>query len=666
LHTTKANKYEKTTKPQNHKTTKPQNRKYKGFGWKMQIFALFFLMPMAGKAQKTVQFGQKVLEKMQHCRSQSKPASMEILSKEILQVNGTIQGQAWLWANDTLNLTQALTFKLPQGWQASATLPQSYLYAGDSLLISFTLAYPTANLPFYPQEIQIEIPIKVDSGTTKTVGKVYFTPYNTVELWNEYDFGALDRTWLMEGGNRNTPTRIYIPRNEIPVSDLNLATDTLGGVYQESVIKQQVYVKGLAYTVPMRDIFNPLGEVQDGNDTLNVTNRRGRFFGQTFTGTITGRLLSPITNDANIDRNIPLSGVLIRLKERDRFSWHETFAEVLTDANGFFTISYGVEQSAAEGDDVELYLEIVAQNTTYQIRATRRYNPFSANSLQVFDIGTVGQHLGTLALGDIITTIGQMRSVNWATRAWAYVENQGGYPLHKGLLIMPNNNPRSSYFIGYGLVHISICTPERDFDHENTMYHEFGHFLMWNLQDKNMNLVYGNPLTQDTQHRWSEESSLTLAWSEGWADAIQMIMDAAHWWEDEEYGHNARSFGNSWNAYYERQRNYSSAGIVNPPINRGFFAEYYIANALYDMWDGADKGFPNIYPANSPTVTAVTVGHDDLPDWNDNFSVSIRDILTPLWRNVPSNVMEYFYRFRDNVILIATLLICIQKKVVIL
>jgi hypothetical protein len=91
----------------------------------------------------------------------------------------------------------------------------------------------------------------------------------------------------------------------------------------------------------------------------------------------------------------------------------------------------------------------------------------------------------------------------------------------------------SSYFTSNGwlnpLIKPTIALEGADADTEGTPYHELGHFLMWNLQGKSHILAFG-------PHSLEEESRLRLAWSEGWANAIEYIMDGAHHWEDEEYG----------------------------------------------------------------------------------------------------------------------------------
>ena len=61
------------------------------------------------------------------------------------------------------------------------------------------------------------------------------------------------------------------------------------------------------------------------------------------------------------------------------------------------------------------------------------------------------------------------------------------------------------------------------------MRHEFGHVIMYKLQGNNIKIPYG--VEGVNGHSWSNENTGLLAWIEGWANAIQMIMDAADYVE---------------------------------------------------------------------------------------------------------------------------------------
>jgi len=73
---------------------------------------------------------------------------------------------------------------------------KSYSYE-YSLLLSFTLSIPDTNsLPFYPQYIQMQVSTgNQDSASQALIwaGRIYFTPYNTIEIWNLEDYYDLKR-----------------------------------------------------------------------------------------------------------------------------------------------------------------------------------------------------------------------------------------------------------------------------------------------------------------------------------------------------------------------------------------------------------------------------------------------------------------------------------------
>ena len=75
---------------------------------------------------------------------------VEILSKEILQVNGVFECTFRIYPNEDIKLSGLPTLKLPAGWKgALITFPQNY-HCKKKMYFSFkiTIKYPTGNLPF--------------------------------------------------------------------------------------------------------------------------------------------------------------------------------------------------------------------------------------------------------------------------------------------------------------------------------------------------------------------------------------------------------------------------------------------------------------------------------------------------------------------------------------
>ncbi|HYF31074.1 MAG TPA: LamG-like jellyroll fold domain-containing protein [Chitinophagaceae bacterium] len=584
-------------------------------------------------------------------------ARAEIENQEI-DVNGVIRGNIILYAMDSIQVNQQATTQGPKDWRITIYLPQQTLFPGQSAVIPFTLEYPVNNLPFFPEEIVIEFPVSkyLDANKSMQVvratGKVYFTPYQTVELISVGAYENMLRTWhTVDSG---IPViRKDIPRDQIPVSDLNFEKDTADGQDMDSIEVRYIRIEGLPYDIPMKVDRSqiPDGWEDDGPDSIEsrIAGNTGNYDARhlRFTGRVRGRLTSVITNDVGMVRVIPLSGIHIKLKERDAF-FDEDFGEMHTDANGFFDFWYDERQSHMEGNRIELYLIIQSKNKNHDIKA-KRHGVFGAAYDQIRELGSIGTN-GGLINGNMVTGIRAFRTVNWAVRSWEYCENVGGHALHNDLTILPHAN--SSRFLADGFLGISapftkptIYLREQDCDQEATTYHEFGHFLMWNIQNRNFITVYSDPSQQG--HFWQRENTPELAWSEGWAAAHQMIMDAAHWWEDQEYGFDETFRYTDFGPLYENRLNWFL-------VNNGIWAENYIGSAIYDLWDG-DPDIPEF--VQTALFGFVRVGSDDAATWTtrDNVRWDYLWILHPIaWTGGSSgkfkNIEEYFYWFRDHVV----------------
>jgi hypothetical protein len=621
------------------------------------------MLPLLGKAQHLTSrnfLGKKVLDKAFQnstpCLSQQEPVYARIISKEIntnvgISTNGwrTLEGQIKLKIDDTLsiNTQDTVKFECERNWQFTVIRTNANYLPNDSLLLNFEIQYSETNLPFYPVMFKVYVPFRHTSGKKTNVlasGRVYFTPYQVAELWSAEDFTELDRTWLVEGSNIDT-TRIYIPRNQIPVSDLNFATDTIGGRSMEDIPTRSVFVKGLAYTIPMKYIGAVPTENQgDGEDsTYTETAERGKRLWRTFRGTISGRLVSRITNDVGRVVDIPLSGVMIKIKDRDAVGMSDVLTTGYSNANGDFFLSYISVQPFTEGRELELFLEIISKNESYDIRVKRNTHITAGVFHTEWEIGQAAQNVGVRQIGNVGINQHPFRALSWAVRSCDYVQNVGGQTLHKNLAIFPNSGTVSSFSAldsgnpQYPLIRMRAEDLQREF----TIYHEMGHFVMWNVQGKNSIDRHGNPAFPNTPNRHFIGDLLPsdFAWVEGWANGFAFIMDGAHWWEDQEYAMNAEFRGQEF--------------LAVQTVNVGIGNEWHLGCTLYDLWDGADKGLPlTIVENNGGVLTNRAIGWDDAGAWDDNVSFSFSSILAPLSSNsqlpLLQNVGEYFERFKNS------------------
>lgn len=89
------------------------------------------------------------------------------------------------------------------------------------LLFSATLHNDSNNLPFHAKDIDIFFKVILnDSIMTieKRRVKIYFTPYNTIEIWNQSDLGILPRSWARLDTVRNSiETCVFIQNGCIDV-----------------------------------------------------------------------------------------------------------------------------------------------------------------------------------------------------------------------------------------------------------------------------------------------------------------------------------------------------------------------------------------------------------------------------------------------------------------
>jgi hypothetical protein len=532
-------------------------------------------------------------------------ARAEISSKEIHQITGSFSLALKFDINEDFIIQGEPQYTLPAGWSGGCTdvLKGKKCEKIKPFGLVVQLAYPAVSLPFYPQTISVSIAVtSVKDTAVKEIivskGKVYFTPYNTVEIWRLADFHNMDRVWLAEGSNIDT-TRKYISKNSIPAS--NIPHNYIMKETWEDDFKL-VRVEGLAYSIPMLAIhpdsfalynnedlptgINPDSLFQEEPSSNEISTQALIRPTRIFRGIIQGRLVTTIINDLGDPVVIPLAGVNVLLKEYDWYA-NENFGETYTDDNGNFTFTYFREQTFAEGRNIELFLKYKTRNGQFDIKV-KPSAIFGGTYEEHSWLGDQGQLINN-NYGDINISNDAFKPLHWAFRAWRFSVNNG-VALIPDLTILPFAN--ESYFLPDGISgwtspinRPTIRLESIDCIHENIIYHEFGHFFQWNIQLRNFTIPIAADKSGD--HDWPFENTSRFAWIEGWGDAFQMIVDAAYRAEDGEYGFDEQSFRLGNGAEFESR-------IPHPTtsINRGFESEYYIACAIYDLWDGPNKGLP--------------------------------------------------------------------------
>ena len=315
-------------------------------------------------------------------------------------------------------------------------------------------------------------------------------------------------------------------------------------------------------------------------DSETVKNPKKRFF-----GSVKGEVNTTITNDYGAKKTFGLSGLKVQLLRKYGGKYYN-FGETFTDETGKFLIPVN---KTKKGNKVKLYLRVYAStDPSYKIQSKKSGTIYKYDQL----LGEFGTDVGNVETSLSINHkySDAFRSVHWARKGLLYFRNND-VPLAGGLTIKINR--LGSWSNSNGLQkYPKIFLKKNDGNNENTIYHEFGHYTMYRLQNKKMRIPFGEKGINN--HGWRTENNGLLSWTEAWANAVMMILDAAHWREDDEYGLRKKGI------YYELLERTGT-------INNGFRSEYLIANAIYDLWDGPDKGLPD----------TLKNGNNRTHGWND-------------------------------------------------
>jgi len=366
--------------------------------------------------------------------------TMEIKSREHHNINSSFFFFIKITFTDSVKFNQNLQIVLPANWSYSTNknISNKNYSKNDTLNIKVTVNYPLSQLPFYATGFQVKtsyyskVPGEISERAIK--GKVYFTPYNSVEIWNSTDFCNLPRKWLEPDTNTTTqPQRITIKKNKIPISDLlnkteNWLEDNKALLYGEC---REIEVKGLAYNVLMTpipiDSLSYYEQIGDGLDSVDVF---GLKLGKVFSGSVTARFTANIINDLGQEKEIHLSGIRVKLLEKD-FWGFQVFGESITDENGYFTISYS-ENQIGEGDCVELMLRYKSEIPDYNITSSNWYGNKYEHDSPEWQAGRTeyGQNAGSQMLTMRTWTDVKNEAftgIHWAGNAVKYFKNNGVY-----------------------------------------------------------------------------------------------------------------------------------------------------------------------------------------------------------------------------------------------
>lgn len=622
---------------------------------------------------------------------QSPLAYLKVETPEHLSVIGQLNVTLKLHFLDSAIISSEIGITLPAGWSTPGinSTPIGQIYKdGDEVSFNFQLNYPVANLPYYPKEIPLGIVLShvndtiYDSVAVQTTAHIYFTPYNTVEVMDMQEYNHPLRKWLQPAVGEEEPERVFIPREEIPISNI---PDTFQVVEEWQNDFQITFVPGLAYAIPMMPIHP---------DSIATMSGGLSKIGYHYIGSVQGNIRGRFRHDptGNLEHHRPLNGLKVAVYTYNIFSkLGIKIGEGVTDANGNFNCDINTNLAFSERS---IFLKVFSQIDEFDIQATSI--PFNSTEYEVFGetltlIYNNGNPSPPINTGLIIRS-NHLQATHLAGQAFRFCNARSGRTLTNGLRIraytlstmfVPNwvNGREGLSIFGSiiakatspGLIYTGGLTKPTIFLHngdahdENTVYHEFGHFLMWQLQGKR----WVNPLTGSfAKHEYTNEYNTQIAWTEGWADGVMSMTDGFYFNQD-----NEMNFDESL-VNHEDRRNFSTFTprtiiIMGNPItffrntvNNGVRSEYYISTTLLDLWDGADKYDPigNITSrtqlfTNTTPPTLVGYPDEDNPVVNpanwDNISLSFQELCNIVAEgnngNVHENVQDFYHRLiRDK------------------
>ena len=104
----------------------------------------------------------------------------QIVSREIEQIDGSLPITIKMYFYDTVTFVSKPQISLPENWQIikSPNLEGQSFLPQQTFEYELWLQHSMSNVPFYPQKIAINF------EDIRAAGMIYFTPYNTVEIWN--------------------------------------------------------------------------------------------------------------------------------------------------------------------------------------------------------------------------------------------------------------------------------------------------------------------------------------------------------------------------------------------------------------------------------------------------------------------------------------------------
>jgi hypothetical protein len=521
--------------------------------------------------------------------------------------------------------------------------------SGDVITRTYEFSYDTLNLPFYPKEILV---LSLDTNIPNEAKRmasahIYFTPWNTIEVFDFHDFLNAKRNWL-EGVDSLAPMRFYIDKNTIPLSDL---PDTFSENDSSKVYSWRK--EGLAFSVPLinPDTFD-YDSVDLVLDDLMMKKDDGcGFWAHRFLGSITNTRIVSINNVENRDLSFVPLGLRHATVEICVNRWpNQVILECSTDEEGYIiyngsrTINFDFCRKNNK-THADIFLRIKLHDKDKWRKFKVEYKDISHNYHQW---ETEGRRLHKNGDNRVAISFGNRVVVNGEDENWifpgehqltrTYTWLRSAYDLSKEE--MGNLGDRLDYFnckvITKEYKHLDLNVDVAQYsswpggnvelginvaqaqNRENTHYHEFGHYFtdMIAINDHTVWTESGGAHAFRLNNRHPH-----VTMSEGMASAFAFILDQMTYASLDQESDRNRGV-----VLIHDRVNFGVISDVNlqnlENLTTPLLSEWIFAQILLDLWDGPQSfgEFNNAEPSNF---------YDD--EENDHFEISFATIFRPLW-----------------------------------
>lgn len=123
---------------------------------------------------------------------EQEPLQIKVLSSEYMTITGSFEFTAKYFFLDSISFSETSFFELPSGWTANFNpeINGSSFNKNDSIIVTISINYPINNVPYFVQYIVFKHRVRIlnslpdDYYDISFSVMVYFTPYNTIEIWN--------------------------------------------------------------------------------------------------------------------------------------------------------------------------------------------------------------------------------------------------------------------------------------------------------------------------------------------------------------------------------------------------------------------------------------------------------------------------------------------------